>query len=57
VAAAGGGGGVVAAPSTGAGRGTDSIVAQVARNVSSVTGEIAADDLDVPTFLRRGQKS
>ena len=57
VAAAGGGGGVVAAPSTGAGRGTDSIVAQVARNVSSVTGELAADDLDVPTFLRRGQKT
>jgi cell division protein FtsZ len=55
VAAAGGGAGVVAVPSGGA-RGTDSIVAQVARNVSSVTGEIPADDLDVPTFLRRSQK-
>ena len=54
--AAAGGGGVVAA-SGGGGRGTDSIVAQVARNVSSVTGEIASDDLDVPTFLRRSQKS
>ncbi|HXZ19239.1 MAG TPA: cell division protein FtsZ [Candidatus Acidoferrales bacterium] len=53
--AAAGGGGVVAA-SSGGGRGMDSIVAQVARNVSSVTGEIPADDLDVPTFLRRGQK-
>ena len=55
VAAAGGGGGVVTA-TAGSGRGTDSIVAQVARNVSSVTGDIPADDLDVPTFLRRGQK-
>ncbi len=55
VAAAGGGGGVVA--TSGGGRGADSIVAQVARNVSSVTGEIASDDLDVPTFLRRSQKS
>ena len=54
--AAAGGGGVVAAAG-GGGRGTDSIVAQVARNVSSVTGEIASDDLDVPTFLRRSQKS
>jgi hypothetical protein len=54
--AAAGGGGVVAA-SGGGGRGADSIVAQVARNVSSVTGEIASDDLDVPTFLRRSQKS
>jgi cell division protein FtsZ len=30
-----------------------SVVQQVARNVSSVTGAIPADDLDVPTFLRR----
>ena len=55
VAAAGGGGGVVAVPA--GGRSTDSIVAQVARNVSSVTGEIPADDLDVPTFLRRSHKT
>ena len=60
VAAAGGGGGVVVSGSSspGASRpGSDSIVAQVARNVSSVTGEIHADDLDVPTFLRRAPKS
>jgi len=55
VAAAGGGG--VVAPVGGAGsRGIDSVVAQVQRNVSSVTGDISRDDLDVPTFLRRGQK-
>ncbi|HEV2421316.1 MAG TPA: cell division protein FtsZ [Candidatus Acidoferrales bacterium] len=29
------------------------VVAQVARNVSDVIQEVAADDLDVPTFLRR----
>jgi cell division protein FtsZ len=29
------------------------VVQQVARNVSDVAPEIAADDLDVPTFLRR----
>ncbi|HUK53521.1 MAG TPA: cell division protein FtsZ [Candidatus Binatia bacterium] len=66
VAAAGGGGAVAlsagpgaAAVPAGGGRreGSDSIVAQVARNVSSVTGEIHADDLDVPTFLRRAPKS
>ncbi len=35
-----------------------SVVQQVARNVSSVTSAIPADDLDVPTFLRRqGQKA
>ncbi len=35
-----------------------SVVQQVARNVSSVTSNIPADDLDVPTFLRRqGQKA
>jgi len=54
VAAAGGGGATVVA---GAKPGAESVVAQVARNVSSVTGEIPADDLDVPTFLRRGPKS
>jgi len=62
VAAAGGGGTVAlgaGAGSSAAARreGPDSIVAQVARNVSSVTGEIHADDLDVPTFLRRAPKS
>jgi cell division protein FtsZ len=30
-----------------------SVVQQVARNVTSVTGDIPAHDLDVPTFLRR----
>jgi cell division protein FtsZ len=29
------------------------VVAQVARNVTDVIQEVAADDLDVPTFLRR----
>ena len=62
VAAAGGGGTVAlgaGAGSSAAARreGPDSIVAQVARNVSSVTGEIHADDLDVPTFLRRAPKA
>ena len=60
VAAAGGGGAVAVTggrPSNAAQGGADSIVAQVARNVSSVTGDIHADDLDVPTFLRRGPKS
>jgi len=57
VAAAGGGGAVSAVSGSGSGsRATDSIVAQVQRNVSSVTGDISADDLDVPTFLRRSQK-
>jgi len=50
--------GAAAVPAGGGRReGSDSIVAQVARNVSSVTGEIHADDLDVPTFLRRAPKS
>ncbi len=31
----------------------ESVVSQVARNVSSVISEIPANDLDVPTFLRR----
>ncbi len=43
LAAAGGGGSVSAA----------SVVAEVARNVSGLAHEVAADDLDVPTFLRR----
>jgi len=30
-----------------------SIVQQVARNISDVIHEVPADDLDVPTFLRR----
>jgi cell division protein FtsZ len=57
--AAAGGGGAAAVVSGGSARreSSDSIVAQVARNVSSVTGEIHADDLDVPTFLRRAPKS
>ena len=56
--AAAGGGGVVAPVSSASGgsRAVDSVVAQVQRNVSSVTGDIAHDDLDVPTFLRRGHK-
>jgi hypothetical protein len=29
------------------------VVAQVSRNVTDVIQEVAADDLDVPTFLRR----
>ena len=29
------------------------VVQQVARNVSEVRNEVPADDLDVPTFLRR----
>ncbi|HXW16688.1 MAG TPA: hypothetical protein VEJ39_00200, partial [Candidatus Acidoferrales bacterium] len=29
------------------------IVSEVTRNVSDVINEIQADDLDVPTFLRR----
>jgi hypothetical protein len=29
------------------------VVQQVSRNVSEVIHEIPADDLDVPTFLRR----
>ncbi len=29
------------------------VVAEVARNISGIVQEIAADDLDVPTFLRR----
>jgi cell division protein FtsZ len=31
----------------------ENVVQEVARNVSSVIQEVAADDLDVPTFLRR----
>ena len=31
----------------------ENVVAEVARNISGVVHEIAADDLDVPTFLRR----
>jgi len=29
------------------------VVQQVARNVADVRSEVSADDLDVPTFLRR----
>jgi hypothetical protein len=32
------------------------VVQQVARNVSDVVPEMPADDLDVPTFLRRQAK-
>lgn len=35
------------------GREQPSVVAQVARNVTDVIQEVAQDDLDVPTFLRR----
>ncbi|HEV2195463.1 MAG TPA: hypothetical protein VGR55_07755, partial [Candidatus Acidoferrum sp.] len=35
------------------GREQPSVVTQVARNVTDVIQEVAADDLDVPTFLRR----
>jgi cell division protein FtsZ len=31
----------------------ENVVQEVARNVSSVIQEVASDDLDVPTFLRR----
>jgi cell division protein FtsZ len=44
VAAAGGAGAPVSA---------SSVVADVARNVSGIAHEVAPDDLDVPTFLRR----
>ena len=32
---------------------TTNVVQQVARNVTEVAHEVPADDLDVPTFLRR----
>jgi len=35
----------------------ESVVSQVSRNVSSVISEIPANDLDVPTFLRRAHKA
>jgi hypothetical protein len=36
-----------------AGGGGRDVVQEVARNVSSAMGDVPADDLDVPTFLRR----
>ena len=35
----------------------ESVVSQVTRNVSSVISDIPANDLDVPTFLRRAHKA
>ena len=35
----------------------ESVVSQVSRNVTSVISEIPANDLDVPTFLRRAHKA
>ena len=38
---------------TASGAASQNVVAEVARNISGAIQEIAADDLDVPTFLRR----
>jgi cell division protein FtsZ len=57
LAAAGGGGSVGVSAGAGAGAGSglsaSSVVADVARNVTGLGHDVAPDDLDVPTFLRR----
>ncbi len=57
LAAAGGGAAVGVSAGGGAGAGSglsaSSVVADVARNVTGLGHDVAPDDLDVPTFLRR----
>jgi len=57
LAAAGGGGAVGVSAGSGSGVASglsaSSVVADVARNVTGLGHDVAADDLDVPTFLRR----